>query len=406
VSAVEGREKENKIVNNIFTIRFIASLIILVITPIVIQFFPYDPAVKTGIIYFVAALFFQSLISTLTAVFSKKLAIPKVAMVDLFSKVLYFVLLFYLFEAKGSLNMVLGVHSFVYLISFILFYLFLKKYITLRFAWDFSYWKKVFHYTWPLAITVILNLVYFKFDILILSAYHSPTDVGLYGAPYKILEVLTTFPHMFMSLILPLFTAAWISKNLDRLKKIWQHTFDFFSIISIGMMVSIWLISKPLMILLAGEEFAASGDILNVLIVATAMIFFGTLFTYLVVALRLQKQMIKYFLVAAVVGVAGYFIFIPKFSYWGAAYMTLVVEAMIWYFAYLLIKKHLAIKLNYRVFYKSILAGILALLIGWQFKEFNIILTVIVAVIIYSAVLFFTRAIDKTSLKSLFNRKA
>jgi len=302
--------------------------------------------------------------------------------------------------------MVLGVHSFVYLISFILFYLFLKKYITLRFAWDFSYWKKVFHYTWPLAITVILNLVYFKFDILILSAYHSPTDVGLYGAPYKILEVLTTFPHMFMSLILPLFTAAWISKNLDRLKKIWQHTFDFFSIISIGMMVSIWLISKPLMILLAGEEFAASGDILNVLIVATAMIFFGTLFTYLVVALRLQKQMIKYFLVAAVVGVAGYFIFIPKFSYWGAAYMTLVVEAMIWYFAYLLIKKHLAIKLNYRVFYKSILAGILALLIGWQFKEFNIILTVIVAVIIYSAVLFFTRAIDKTSLKSLFNRKA
>ena len=257
ISAVETRSEESRVVNNIFTIRFFSSLLILLLVPVVIKFFPYDQIVKDGVVFFVFVFFFQSLMSTLTAVFSKKLDMPKAASVDLVNRVLYLGSLVYLFKAGGSLNVVLLLHSIVFVISFIIFYFLLKKYVTLRFAWDFRYWKKVFFRTWPLAITVVLNLVYFKADTLILSAFHSPEDVGLYGAPYKVLEVLATFPHMFMSLILPLFTAAWISKNLSKLKMLWQHSFDFFSILTIGMIVGIWIVNRPLMILLAGKEFAA-----------------------------------------------------------------------------------------------------------------------------------------------------
>lgn len=405
VSAVKTRSEENKVVNNIFTIRLLASFLIIILAPIVIWFFPYDLAVKQGVIYFVGVFFFHSLISTLTAVFSKKLDMPKVAIVDFANKVLFVLYLVYYFNSGTNLNNILLANSITTLVAFILLYVFLKKHIDLRLAWDFTYWQKVFHTTWPLAVTVILNLIYFKADTLILSLYASPEVVGLYGAPYRVLEVVTTFPHMFLSLILPLFTAAWLAKNFGKLNSILQNTFDFFSIITIGMIVTTWLISKPLMILLAGPEFADSGAILNILIVATASIFFGTLFTYLVVALKIQKQMIKYFLIAAVVGLLGYFIFVPLFSYWGAAYMTLIVEVLIWIFAYMVVRKHLTIKLDLKVLAKALLAGLVTLVFTWLIKDINLALTILVAVFLYSATLYFTKAVDKSSLRQLLKPK-
>jgi O-antigen/teichoic acid export membrane protein len=406
VSAAQSREEETKVVNNIFTIRVLSSLLILVLIPLVIKFFPYDQAVKSGVTYLMFVFFFQSLISTLTAVFSKKLDMSKIAIVDLFNKIVHFGVIVYLFKIGSNLDTLLFTQSVVVALGFLVLYGFLRKYVKLGLAWDFKYWRHIFHYTWPLAVTVVLNLVYFKADTLILSAYYSPETVGLYGAPYKALEVLATFPHMFMSLILPLFTAALLSQNFEKLKNICQYTFDFFSMLTVGMMIGIWLVSRPLMVLLAGQGFVASGPILNLLIVATAVIFFGTLFTYLVVALQAQKQMIKYFLIAAIIALVGYFIFIPRFSYWGAAGMTLLVESLIVVFAFLVVRKHIPIKLNYNVLIKSLVAGLLTLIIAWPLKEISIILTALVACLVYLAILYFTKAIDKEIIKELFKKQA
>ncbi|MBT4850170.1 flippase [Candidatus Parcubacteria bacterium] len=302
ISKAKDGQEENKIINNIFTIRVLFSILVLILIPVAIQFFPYAPIVKTGVIYFMGALFFQSLITTITAVFSKKLEMHKVAITDLVQKVFYFAGLVYFFYNANSLNIILGANSITTGIGFLIILYFLRKHTKLRLAWDFAYWKKIFYVAWPLAITVVLNLLYFKADTLVLSGFHSPETVGIYGAPYRVLEVISTFPHMFLSLILPLLTAAWVNKNTKKFNEILQHNFDFFSILIMGMIALLLLISKPLMITLAGEEFAASGPILNLLVVATASIFYGTLFTYAIVSLGKQKQMVKYFLITAVVG--------------------------------------------------------------------------------------------------------
>jgi len=346
VSSVKDSVSENKIISNIFTIRLLSSIVMLLLIPVAIQFFPYDNIVKSGAIFFMGTFFFQTLITTLTAVFSKNLDMAKVALVDFVNKILYAGFLFYLFVYGTSLNKILFGNSITMAFSFLLLLVFLRKHAKLSLAFDFQYWKVVFHRSWPLAITVVLNLLYFKADTLVLSAYRSPEEVGLYGAPYRVLEVIATFPHLFMSLILPIFTASWIAKKIKELNDSFQHTFDFFAILSIVMLSSTWLVSRPLMIQLAGEEFAMSGPILDILIVATVGIFFGTLFIYLIVAMDAQKQMIKYFLSAAIIALIGYFIFIPIYSYWGAAYMTLAVEWLIVVFAWLVIRKNVSIKLR------------------------------------------------------------
>ena len=207
-----------------------------------------------------------------------------------------------------------------------------------------------------------------------------------------------------MGLILPLFTAAYIAKKFNKLQNIWQYTFDFFSIITIGMIAGTWLISTKIMELLAGSEFIESGPILNILIVATAMIFFGTLFTYLVVALQKQKEIIKYFLFAAILGIINYFIFIPRFSYWGAAYTTLAIEFLIVIFAYIVVRKSINLKINFKVLSKSIIAGLITLLGIWQWKDINIFLTISVFSTFYLFILYILKAFDKELIKKILNK--
>lgn len=404
ISTVSTRDEESKITSNIFTIRVLASILMLIMTPALVWFFPYTYEVKLGVAYFAGAFFFQSLISTLTAVFAKKLDMAKVAFVDLFNKIAYAIAIYFIFINQGSLNQVLGYHSLVFLFSFLLLYIFIRQHVSLRLKFDFVYWRKVFKIAWPLATTVVLNLIYFKADTLILSGFKSPQEVGLYGAPYRVLEVLATFPHMFMSLILPIFTVNWINKNTEKLRQVIQYNFDFFSILTIGLIAGTWLVSRPAMILLSGKDFAASGPILNVLILATAMIFFGVLFTYLVVALDLQRQMIKYFALTAILGLVGYFIFIPLFSYWGAAYVTLLVETCIVIFSLLVIRQKIKLALTFKIFAKSILSGLVAFMVAWSLLKFNALMAALAFVIIYFLALYFFRAIDKASFKEILKK--
>lgn len=405
ISASHNSSSENRSINNIFTIRLLASLLVLLVIPLAVKFFPYDQTVKQGVVLFMGVFFFQSLVTTLSAVFAKKLDMAKVALADLAQKIFYLAVLVYLYFNQPSLNGVLFTASLSMFFSFLTILYFLKAHTKLALAFDFVYWKKIFYTTWPLAVTVVLNLLYFKTDTLILSAYSSPEEVGIYGAPYRVLEVIATFPHMFMSLILPIFTAKWIANKVGELNKVLQYNFDFFSVLSVLMIYVTWIISTPLMIKLAGEDFVNSGPILNVLILATVAIFFGTLFIYLIVAMSAQKQMIKYFLTAAVLALTGYFIFIPKYSYWGAAYMTLFVEWLIVFFAYRVVKKNIAIKLKIRSLVLSVVAGFISFGLAYILKDFNIIIALLFSLIVYSALIFILKVVTKEQLKNIFSKE-
>lgn len=405
ISASDNKQDEQKIINNIFTIRLFSAAIVLLLVPLTIIYLPYDQAVKQGAIYILLAFFVQSLISTLTAILAKAMAMPKAGLVDIFSKILFVATLYFLFINGGSLNLVLLSQSLASLVSLVLFFYFLRSYTKIKLAWDFSYWRHVFKIAWPLAIGVILNLLYFKTDTLILAAYHSPDQVGLYGASYRFLEVLTTFPHMFMSLILPLFTLAWTKKELQKINDIEQNAFDFFVMINVWLLLVVWLMSTPLMILLAGTEFSAAGPILNVLILAVVAIFFGTMFTYLVVALGLQKKMVKYYLLAAIFGVAAYFIFIPKYSYWAAAWVTVAVEIFVWVCAFILVKKMANISLKFNILGKTVLVGVISFLFFWPLRHWPVILLAPLVSVFYFLFLILFKVIDKNKINILLNKK-
>ena len=84
---------------------------------------------------------------------------------------------------------------------FILNFFFARKYIPLSLAFNFSYWKKLLKTAFPIAVSIVLTLIYFKIDSIFLSlgfinrsSGNPITDVGIYNIAYKVLEGVIFFP--------------------------------------------------------------------------------------------------------------------------------------------------------------------------------------------------------------------
>src|SRR4030065_1204411 len=81
----EGSD-EKKIMGNIFALRMVSSLAILILAPIIVSFFPYPPEVKAGIIVVAFSFIFSSGYQVLNGVFQKNLAMDKVAIAEITGK--------------------------------------------------------------------------------------------------------------------------------------------------------------------------------------------------------------------------------------------------------------------------------------------------------------------------------
>jgi len=403
--SADTENRAEHITNNIFTMRVISSAAFLAIAILIISFTPYPREIKMGVMALASSFLFISLISTLTALFQKTLQVVKIAAVNLIAKVLLLVTVAIIIFSDLGLQSIFIASSVVSGLSFILLLRVLKSLpvpIHLRFRADLTYWRVVIQKTWPIAVTTALNLIYFKADTIILSLFRSQEIVGIYGASYRVLEIIATFPHMFMGLLLPVMTVAWVARNTEKLNLIWRKAFGFFAFITLPLIAGALVVGKPLMVLIAGGDFELSGSVLKILIVATATIFFGTLYTYMVLVVERQRQMMKYFLLTAIVALIGYFIVIPLYGLWGAAWMTLVAEILIVIAAAFVVSQSVRLTIPWMMAFKLIGASVLMALFTWTLLPSVPLIPLIIA----SAVLYFIlsiafRAITPTDIRQL-----
>ena len=198
-----------------------------------------------------------------------------------------------------------------------------------RVAFDLDVWRLILIRAWPIGLSILFNLVYLRADQVILSLLQPADHVGIYAAPYRLLDVLTQFPHMVMGLVLPMLAAAWAAGDRARFHDRLQRTLDGLALLGFPIAAGAIVLGTPIMTLVAGSQFAVSGPVLGVLAVALVGIFLGQPFGYGVVAVGKQRRMLWGYAVVAVVTLVGYLIAIPIWSYWGAARLTVASEIAI-----------------------------------------------------------------------------
>src|SRR3989344_1477750 len=172
-------EKENHIFNNILTLRIFSAVLFLGGGALLIFTFPYPDIVKWSAVIVSVSFLFMSLVQILTAVFQKYLKMGLVALAEVVGRLGFLIVILLFIFYQGNLPaLMLGnvANTFIYLV--ILWFL-IKKYVKIQWSFDFGYWKLVIKKTWPIALGIAFNLVYFRADTIILSLYKPAADVGL-----------------------------------------------------------------------------------------------------------------------------------------------------------------------------------------------------------------------------------
>ncbi len=401
------------IVSNVFTLRIVSAVTLLALAPIVALAFPYDHTVWLAILIFTLSFFFISLNQVLIGVFQRRFDTRIVAVGEIVGRfALIGALLMALWQGWGLLAIV-GCVVVGSLVNFLVVFISARRHVAIKLRFDIAFWKEILKVTWPIAISVVLNVIYFKVDTIFLSVMKPERDVGLYGEAYKILEVLIAFPAMFAGLIMPLLSSSAF-KDWDKFKRVIRKGFDFMAMAALPVLVIGIVLAKPIVVFIGGEEFAAAAPILQILVIATASIFIGNMFANGVVAVNKQRQMVWAYLATAALAVILDWLLIPKFTYIGAAWATVATEVLIAALSIWMVWKTSGALPSLRNVGKFLIAGAgmagFLFLVGswleWQIPWWWLLLSMAGGLIIYAALLYGTGGLHKNDIREILKRRA
>ena len=386
--SVVGVDKD-KTISNLLGLRLFSAIFFLSLAPIFSLFFPYNNTIKIGVGITSLSLFFVALNQILIGLFQKELRMDMAAFSDVIGRV--FLLVGSYFACRGDFGIIwiLAAAVFSTFITFFINYYFSSKFIKIKFSFDFIVWKEIISKSWPLGVTIFFNLIYLKADTFLLSLFKTQAEVGLYGAAYKVVDVLITIPFMFAGIALPIITSTWNEGIEKKFRRVVQKSFDAMVILALPIFFGTQYVARDLMVLAGGQEFVESGVILKILIAAASIIFVGTVFSHIVIAVDRQKSIIKGYAFTALTSLIGYLIFIPRYSYFGAAYVTVYSEFMIAAFNIFLVWQVTKYVPSLKIFFKSLFSSFLMMLsLNYFVESNNFFISLIIAPVVYFLILY------------------
>lgn len=333
----EDWSKAGKYLGNILIIRLLFSLFLILVISLSISFFPYTPDLRNGIRLGLFLLITQSLFSTTNIFFQVKLRYDysNIAYVGGYILILILVLISSYFRLPvlwANFSYVLGG-----MLTFILSMSYLDKMgIKPDFSIDKRIWKYLILSALPIGIMFLFSQMSFKEDALMLSFLNLPKSYGLnntesvavYALPYKVFEVMLVLPTFFMNSVYPVLVGHMVEGE-QKLKKTFARVMYFLT--GSGLIIGLlgYIFSSFSMKILGGEEFTQSVGVLNILSGGLFIFYLTSPISWLIVTLGYQKYLPWIYFISFSFNLIMNFIFIPKYSFYGASWITVLSEFIV-----------------------------------------------------------------------------
>ena len=169
------------------------------------------------------------------------------------------------------------------------------------------------------------------------------------------------------------------------------------------MMIGVAALSEKIMVLVAGNNFAAAGAPLRVLALAVLGLYLGAIFGHTAVAINKQKQTLWIYISSAGLTLLGYLIFIPKFGMSGAAWMTVFSEMFTGTLLFLVVRHYAKESLQFAAAGKIIFSALVMGGIIWLLREQSLFLLIPIGIAAYGSFVFGLGAISKQTMQEILS---
>ena len=338
---------KEKIIGNIMTLRTILGLWIWVLAIFIALVLPgYHDTLTLIAIAIVGAFTLVSLInSSLLALMQSqmKMEFSLVSLISgkLLNLGLIALALLYIFQESSEVSFaflsVFIAGFFGIVLNTFLNYWYLKKTIEIRYLFDWEYIAHIFKISLPYGLALFLSVVYFKVDVIILSLLESPEkadiSIALYGLPMKIIEVLMVLWGFYLNSLLPTLTEKYKNTDVKALEHIFGLSLKV--LLSFGFLIFLLgnLFASEVISIIATPDYLtpsnhlySSLDAFRVVLAVLLFYFLSLCCIYMLIASERQGILLWVNLAVTLINIIGNIIFIPYFSFMGAAYITLVSQ--------------------------------------------------------------------------------
>jgi O-antigen/teichoic acid export membrane protein len=255
----------------------------------------------------------------------------------------------------------------------------------------------------PFGLTSLSGMIYTYTDSIMLSSLQGNEVVGWYNASYRLVLMLLFIPNVINIVIFPVMS-RYFTSSPSFLKLLYAKYLKFMFILCLPIGIGTTLIADKIILFVFGVAFAKSIIALQILIWTVVLTFAGAAFVKLLESTNRQRIITKISLICVVVNVLLNLLLIPKFSYVGSSFATVVTElVLVGSIIVLTYRLNCGIPLSIikdyllRILFSSLIMSIFVL----YFQNLHLILIIISAGFVYFVTLYLVRGIDNEDMMLL-----
>lgn len=310
--------------------RLLLSGLLIAIASAILFFWPGQTLFKQTVFLGLVAILEAGVFTTALVVFQSKLRYDLSALSLGLGTVLTLSIVYLLTQSGAGVSTLMVAYSAGWVITGVMGLILVRRYIkNLAPVFDLGYIKTLIKKSWPISLTLMLNVIYFRLDAFILTSVKGFTDVGVYNLAYQIFQTLLVVPAFIMNSFYPLMLRDFSESKRVFTLNLTRAVILMFTLAVVGMGLTLLLAPWAINLITGGKGFAGSGVSLQILSLGFPAYFVSAVLMWTMVILGRYKTMLAIYITGLLVNIVLNFIFIPRFSYIAAAWITGVTEYLI-----------------------------------------------------------------------------
>lgn len=321
----QNPQGENEILSQIASLRLFLLLSVFTLAAVVIYFMPRFQFLFWSFVVVAAGLIFQSLSQLFMGVYQYYQSVWRATAGDLLGRLAQILGVAVVGFYAATLDTMVAMFALSTAVAYLMHQVLLpvKKW---RLVIRWADWRRIAATSWPLGAMLLVNAIYFRVDVLILSWFRPTFEVGWYGAAYRVVESFLFFPAMLGGLLLPRLAESLRDGKTDVAGKYIGEGLVLVLATGLYVLVILGVFSKGVVMFIAGGSFIEAAPLLSVLSVALAIMFAGNLFGFSLVAMKKQLLLLNCYVVLAVFNTVANIMFVPFYGAMAAAWTTVLTE--------------------------------------------------------------------------------
>lgn len=320
----------SKEANKLFNFRLVWSIILVVVANLGALILPFDnPLFNQAVLIGSLSIVLSGIYTSTNLIFQKNLRLDRASIASSIGALSQIPVVYYLISLNGPVSLITLGSLTGWFVNNLVSLFFIRKLYEFRISKiDLDYPLKTIKAAWPISVTLLLNVVYFRSDAFILSTFHSFVEVGTYNLAYSIFSNVLVFPAFIMNSFYPLMLNSLAKGRKIFFDKIKLSAILLLVVAVLGTLLT-WVLSPSIIGVIAPGSFAGSVTSLRILSLGFPAFFISSLLMWTMLSLEKYQSLVMVYAAGLVVNSILNFIFIPKYSYLAASWITGISEYLI-----------------------------------------------------------------------------